>query len=229
MTQSILTVSIPSTLTSFLSQRKYTLTNFETASEKELCQVVSNGRYDALLLGDEYSLNVTLVEQLRRLGCKLPILGLHVGPRSVTWSHVCVEFLEAGGDNLIPYPCESEEVARCIELGIKHAIPPTYEVLRYQAGTDVLQIRPRRMQVILNDAEVPLTRSELEILIILARYKRTITIREIVERLYDVDFRDNWINNVRVFICRIRKEIGDQFLHTERGDGYVLLGRIHPK
>ena len=226
MTKSVLTVGIERTLLQFLVERGYAVTNYTQASKERLADTLAVSRYDALLIGAGANFKGVAAKHIRQHEHDLPLLRLLSGPRSLRWSRKCVIMLEAGVDNVLPDSSEPEEVLRCLEIAIEHAQPKGPEVLRFQIDNTTLEINLTRTSVRVNGACVILTLNEYQTLAIIAQGRQPLKKSKIIEALYQMEFRQEWLNNLAVFVCRIRKVIGPGFLKTNRGESYEMIGRV---
>jgi len=50
---------------------------------------------------------------------------------------------------------------------------------------------------------------------------RVVSRTELVEHVYEQDF-DRDSNTIEVFIARLRRKLGAEYIHTHRGQGYRL-------
>jgi two-component system, OmpR family, response regulator len=81
---------------------------------------------------------------------------------------------------------------------------------------------PRAGKVTLEGAEVKLTSHEFRVLSYLMHHReRVVSQGELIEHVYAQDF-DRDSNTVEVFIARLRRKLGSDFIETVRGLGYRM-------
>ncbi len=172
--------------------------------------------YDAIVLdlGLPVMDGVTVLEQWRRAGHKMPVLILTARDR---WSDKVAGF-DAGADDYVSKPFHMEEVlARIRALLRRSAGHATSEL---SCGPLMLDTKAARVTV--DGQAVKLTSLEFRLLSYLMHHKgRVVSRTELVEHLYDQDF-DRDSNTIEVFVGRLRKKLGVDLLRTVRGLGYCV-------
>jgi two-component system OmpR family response regulator len=172
--------------------------------------------YDAVILdlGLPIVDGVTVLEKWRREGRKMPVLILTARDR---WSDKVSGF-DAGADDYVAKPFHMEEVlARIRALLRRSAGHATSELV---CGPVRLDTRSARVTV--DGKAVKLTSLEFRLLSYLMHHQgRVVSRTELVEHLYDQDF-DRDSNTIEVFVGRLRKKLGADYIRTVRGLGYSL-------
>jgi len=85
-----------------------------------------------------------------------------------------------------------------------------------------LYIDPSGHQVQKSGENINLTAKEFSLLLVLAtQQNRVISASQILAQVWGLDEPES-IDRVHVYILRLRKKIGDEFIRTVRGVGYVL-------
>ena len=172
--------------------------------------------YDAVVLdlGLPVMDGVTVLEQWRRTGRKMPVLILTARDR---WSDKVAGF-DAGADDYVSKPFHMEEVlARIRALLRRSAGHATSELT---CGELMLDTKGARVTV--DGQAIKLTSLEFRLLSYLLHHKgRVVSRTELVEHLYDQDF-DRDSNTIEVFVGRLRKKLGVDMLRTVRGLGYCI-------
>jgi two-component system OmpR family response regulator len=172
--------------------------------------------YDAVILdlGLPVMDGVSVLKRWRRDGRKMPVLILTARDR---WSEKVAGF-DAGADDYVTKPFQMEEVLARIRALIRRAAG--HASAEMECGGLVINSGTGRVTV--NGAPVKLTAQEFRLLDYLMHHKGKIVSRtELTEHIYDQDFeRDS--NTIEVFVGRLRKKLGGEYIHTVRGLGYRL-------
>ena len=170
--------------------------------------------YDAVILdiGLPGMDGITILENWRKSDRNMPVLMLTARDR---WSDK-VAGIDAGADDYLAKPFHIEEVlARLRALIRRSAGHASSEIT---SGEVVLDTRTSK--VTYQGKPVKLTSHELRLLSYMLHHPGQIISRtELTEHLYDQDF-DKDSNTIEVFIGRLRKKIGADFIETVRGLGY---------
>jgi two-component system, OmpR family, response regulator NblR len=160
---------------------------------------------------------LTLVPQLRELGCMVPIL-LLMSHESIADRIVC---LESGADDYFLKPYHPAKFLQTIGLYLHSNVTPG-EQLRF--GDLVLDFVTHR--VARNDRTIELTVKEFELLRYLMSHPETeLTREQILENVWGYDFlgESNVIEvYVRYLRLKLEKDGGKRLIQTVRGVGYVL-------
>ncbi len=124
----------------------------------------------------------------------------------------------AGADDYLAKPFHIEEVlARLRALIRRSAGHASSELVNGNVVFDT-----RTSKVTLEGKPVKLTSHELRLLSYMLHHPGQIISRtELTEHLYDQDF-DKDSNTIEVFVGRLRKKLGADFIETVRGLGYRL-------
>ncbi len=157
---------------------------------------------------------VSVLKQWRRAGRKMPVLILTARDR---WSEKVAGF-DAGADDYVGKPFQMEEVLARIRALIRRAAGHASAEL--ECGALVINSGTGRVTV--DGAPVKLTAQEFRLLDYLIHHQGKIVSRtELTEHIYDQDF-DRESNTIEVFVGRLRKKLGADYIHTVRGLGYRL-------
>lgn len=172
--------------------------------------------YDAVVLdlGLPKIDGVTVLGRWRRAGRKFPVLILTARDR---WSEKVAGF-DAGADDYVVKPFQMEEVLARIRALIRRAAGHASAELECGA----LRIDSASGRVTVDGQPVKLTAQEFRLLDYLMHHQGKIVSRtELTEHIYDQDF-DRDSNTIEVFVGRLRKKLGADYIATVRGLGYRL-------
>lgn len=172
--------------------------------------------YDAVILdlGLPVIDGLTVLERWRRAGRTMPVLLLTARGR---WSEKVTGF-DAGADDYVTKPFQMEEVLARLRALIRRAAG--HASSEFTCGP--LTLDTSRGRVALDGAPVKLTAQEFRLLSYLMHHQGQVVSRtELTEHLYSQDF-DRDSNTIEVFVGRLRKKIGGDFIETVRGLGYRL-------
>jgi two-component system, OmpR family, response regulator len=172
--------------------------------------------YDAVVLdlGLPIIDGVTVLNRWRRAGRTMPVLILTARDR---WSEKVAGF-DAGADDYVTKPFQMEEVLARIRALIRRAAGHAAAELEC-AG---LRIHSSSGRVTVDGVPIKLTAQEFRLLDYLMHHQGKIVSRtELTEHIYDQDF-DRESNTIEVFVGRLRKKLGANYIATVRGLGYRL-------
>ncbi|MCH8137727.1 MAG: response regulator transcription factor [Alphaproteobacteria bacterium] len=172
--------------------------------------------YDAVILdlGLPVIDGLTVLERWRRAGRSMPVLLLTARGR---WSEKVTGF-DAGADDYVTKPFQMEEVLARLRALIRRAAGHASS----EISCGPLTLDTSRGRVALDGAPVKLTAQEFRLLSYLMHHQDQVVSRtELTEHLYSQDF-DRDSNTIEVFVGRLRKKIGGDFIETVRGLGYRL-------
>jgi two-component system response regulator MprA len=176
--------------------------------------------YDAVVL-DVMMPNLDGLDLCRRLrarGDRTPVLMLtarhEVGDR--------IDGLDAGADDYLVKPFDVGELFARVRALLRRGGPDEAEVVTVGS----LRIDPRARQVTRLGDELTLTKTEFELLALLATHAGQVLTRDLIlERVWGYDFATT-SNSLEVYIGYLRRktEAGgrSRMIHTVRGVGYVL-------
>lgn len=173
--------------------------------------------YDAIVLdiGLPEMDGITVLENWRREGRNTPVLILTARDR---WNDK-VSGIDAGADDYVTKPFHIEEVLARVRALIRRSAGHAASLI--ECGQ--LQLDTRTSKVTLEGSAVKLTSHELRLLSYFMHHQdRVLSRTELTEHLYDQDF-DRDSNTIEVFIGRLRKKLGGQYIETVRGLGYRLV------
>jgi two-component system OmpR family response regulator len=172
--------------------------------------------YDAVILdlGLPKIDGVTVLNRWRRAGRSMPVLILTARDR---WSEKVAGF-DAGADDYVGKPFQMEEVLARIRALIRRAAGHAKAELECGA----LRINSGTGRVTVDGVPIKLTAQEFRMLDYLMHHQGKIVSRtELVEHIYEQDF-DRESNTIEVFVGRLRKKLGANYITTVRGLGYRL-------
>jgi len=172
--------------------------------------------YDAVILdiGLPKMDGISVLEAWRRAGRAMPVLILTARDR---WSDK-VQGFDAGADDYVAKPFQMEEVLARLRALIRRAAGHASAVL--ECGS--LRVDTRGGRVTVAGATVKLTAQEFRLLSYLMHHQGKVVSRtELTEHIYGQDF-DRDSNTIEVFVGRLRRKLGADFIATVRGLGYRL-------
>ncbi|TCT40973.1 response regulator transcription factor [Martelella mediterranea] len=172
--------------------------------------------YDAVILdlGLPSLDGVTVLERWRAAGRNMPVLILTARDR---WSDK-VAGIDAGADDYVSKPFHIEEVLARIRALIRRAAG--HASARLHCGPIELDVKASRASI--EGQLLRLTSHEYRLLSYLMHHQGEVISRtELTEHLYDQDF-DRDSNTIEVFVGRLRKKIGAEWIETVRGLGYRM-------
>lgn len=179
----------------------------------------STESYDAVILdiGLPRMDGIRVVEKWRQDGHLMPILILTARDR---WSDKVLG-IDAGADDYVVKPFYLEEVMARLQALIRRASGHATSAL--SCGAVLLDTKTSR--VFVDGQLIKLTSHEFRLLSYLMHHcDKVVSRTELIEHLYDQDF-DRDSNTIEVFVRRLRKKLGVDFIETIRGMGYrVTLG-----
>jgi len=170
-------------------------------------------------LGLPYVDGLTICRTLRAQRDRTPILALtaraEVGDR--------VAGLDAGADDYLAKPFAVEELLARVRALLRRTAPDEAPLVLI-AGD--LSIDEERRQVHRGQSEIELTRTEFDLLALLARHVNIVLSHSrIYEEIWGVDFVED-SNNLAVYIGYLRRKLeqggATRLVHTVRGVGYTL-------
>lgn len=155
-----------------------------------------------------------VLERWRKAGHALPVLVLTARD---SWSDK-VAGIDAGADDYVTKPFHIAEVQARLRALIRRASGHASATL----VCGPLALDTRAAEVTLNGEPVRLTGHEFRVLAYLMHHQgRVVSRTELTEHIYDQDF-DRDSNTIEVFVGRLRRKIGTEFIQTVRGLGYRL-------
>ncbi|WP_180897658.1 response regulator transcription factor [Martelella soudanensis] len=172
--------------------------------------------YDAVILdiGLPQMDGVTVLDKWRQAGRTMPVLILTARDR---WSDK-VAGIDAGADDYVTKPFHIEEVMARIRALIRRAAG--HATATITCGPIELDVKASKATV--DGVILRLTSHEYRLLSYLMHHQGEVVSRtELTEHLYDQDF-DRDSNTIEVFVGRLRKKIGADWIETVRGLGYRM-------
>ena len=133
--------------------------------------------------------------------------------------------LRAGADDFVVKPYDVRELLARIEAITRrsHQQPPDAARLHLQEHGVEIEFGTR--QVLVDGESVDLTRTEFDIVAVLARYPAVVVPRErIIREVWNTEWR-SYARSLEVHVASIRRKIGKgALIETVRGVGYRLTG-----
>ncbi|WP_099865108.1 response regulator transcription factor [Pararhizobium haloflavum] len=172
--------------------------------------------YDAVVLdiGLPEMDGISVLERWRSDGRGMPVLILTARDR---WSDK-VAGIDAGADDYVAKPYHVEEVLARVRALIRRAAG--HASSEFQCGP--IRLDSKASKVSVDGQPLKLTSHEYRLLSYLMHHLGEVVSRtELVEHMYDQDF-DRDSNTIEVFVGRLRKKIGGDFIETVRGLGYRM-------
>ena len=172
--------------------------------------------YDAAVLdlGLPKMDGVRVLEKWRTSGKDMPVLILTARDR---WSEKVAGF-DAGADDYLNKPFVTEELLARLRALMRRAAGHASAAL--ECGD--LRVDTRAARASVNGEPIKLTAHEYRVLSYLMHHQgRVVPRTELVEHIYDQDF-DRDSNTIEVFVGRLRKKIGGDYIETVRGLGYRM-------
>ncbi len=182
--------------------------------------MVRSETYDLVLL-DVMMPHVDGIETCKRIrasGDTIPILML----TAKTAVDDRVEGLDAGADDYLTKPFALDELLARIRALLRRSMGDVSQVMRY----DDLVIDPGARTVMRGDDSIVLTKTEFDLLVLLARTPGIVLDRDtIYEEIWGIDFLTS-SNSLDVYVGYLRRKLeaddAPRLIHTVRGVGYVL-------
>ncbi len=178
--------------------------------------------YDAVVLdlGLPQLDGISVLERWRSAGHDMPVLILTARDR---WSEKVAGF-DAGADDYVAKPFQMEEVLARIRALLRRAAGHASSEL----SCGPLTLETRAARVSMEGNPVKLTSHEYRLLAYLMHHQdRVVSRGELIEHIYAQDF-DRDSNTIEVFVGRLRKKLGKNFIQTVRGLGYRLSAPSNP-
>ncbi|MCC7289713.1 response regulator transcription factor [bacterium] len=163
-----------------------------------------------------------LIREIRRYAENTFIIG--VSTKS-TWKEK-VEFLNAGGDDVLDYPFPMQELEARINSLLRRPKKNNQGILKVKN----VSINTDLKQVNVGAKPVPLRRREFALLEYMVKNKeRTITRAELLDHVWDYR-RSTGSNTVDVHVKRLRDKLMDKdLIETVHGFGYAMRDKKIPK
>jgi len=172
--------------------------------------------YDVLILdlGLPRIDGLTLLRRWREAGLSFPVLVLTARD---SWNEK-VRGIDSGADDYVAKPFQMEEVLARVRALIRRATGQLATEIR--CGGVIFDARTGR--VTRDGVAVRLTAHELRVFSYLMHQRgRVVSQSELTEHIYAQSF-DRDSNTVEVFVARLRRKLGADFIETVRGLGYRI-------
>jgi len=134
---------------------------------------------------------------------------------------------ESGTDDYITKPFSAKELLARVRAVLKRVKSETAGDMQTEIVCGTLRIHLARRRVVSGDAEVPLTRTEYNLLLQLASHKnKVLTHEELLTTVWGPEYRDD-IDYLRAYIRYLRRKLEDdpsnpRYILTSQGVGYML-------
>ena len=172
--------------------------------------------YDVIILdiGLPGQDGISVLKKWRAEGIDTPVLILTARDG---WSER-VDGLDAGADDYMTKPFNMSELAARVRAMLRRSTGQTNPL--FEKGDITFDTRSGR--VASNGIPIDLTSQEVAVLSYLIHNSgRLISRTELSEHIYSYD-GDRDSNTIAVFITRLRKKLGSDFIRTIRGRGYMI-------
>lgn len=157
---------------------------------------------------------ISILKDWRRQNISVPVLLLTARDG---WSDR-VDGLDAGADDYLTKPFHMPELSARVRAMLRRKTGMTNPM--FERGPICFDIR--RGVVMIDGMPVELTAQELAVLSYLVHHAgRLISRTELSEHIYEYD-GDRDSNTIAVFVTRLRKKLGHDFIETIRGRGYRI-------
>lgn len=157
---------------------------------------------------------ISVLKQWRQSGVDTPVLILTARDG---WSEK-VDGLDAGADDYMTKPFHMAELAARVRVLYRRKTGRTNPV--FKRGDVTIDLRTGR--TVRAGMIVELTQQEIAVLSYLVHHAgRMISRTELSEHIYEYD-GDRDSNTIAVFVARLRKKLGADFIETTRGRGYMV-------
>jgi two-component system OmpR family response regulator len=157
---------------------------------------------------------ISILKEWRSEGLDTPVLILTARDG---WTDR-VDGLDAGADDYITKPFHMPELAARVRAMLRRKSGRTNPLFE----KDGVAFDTRNAKVTLGGVPVDLTSQEVAVLSYLIHNAgRLISRTELSEHIYEYD-GDRDSNTIAVFITRLRKKLGPEFIQTIRGRGYMV-------
>jgi DNA-binding response OmpR family regulator len=151
---------------------------------------------------------------LRKCGYAVPVLALSAGGRVEDR----VKALDLGADDCLVKPFALEEFLARVRANLRPRAP----IAGGQLGTDTIRLDVLRREVSVGGRTVSLSTQEFYLLqAFLAHPGQVLSRQQLLASAWKMDF-DPHTNLIDVYVCYLRRKLGEQFIETVRGAGYRL-------
>jgi DNA-binding response OmpR family regulator len=190
---------------------------------------ISDNGIDGEFMGDEVAYDVIVLDlglpgrvgldvlkHWRQRDNRIPVIVLTARD---AW-HERVDGFKAGADDYLGKPFHVEELIVRIQALIhrSHDVPGN----KLQCGN--LDLDEDRQQVQIDSKDpIGLTGTEFRLLrYFMLNPGKILSKSRLIEHVYEEDFDKN-SNLIEVYVRRLREKLGKEYIHTQRGQGYVFM------
>ena len=157
---------------------------------------------------------LTILRKWREAGVIVPVLVLTA---RASW-HEKVQGIDGGADDYVAKPFKMEELLARLRALIRRASGQVTPQLCCRN----IALDPRLAKVTRDGVLIKLTSHEFRVLSYLMHHRdRVVSQSELTEHIYSQSF-DRDSNTIEVFIGRLRRKLGADFIETVRGLGYRI-------
>jgi len=157
---------------------------------------------------------ISVLKEWRRTGVETPVLILTARD---DWSDR-VDGLDAGADDYMSKPFNTPELCARVRAMIRRGTGNSSPTFQFGG----VEFDSRSSRTMLDGVPVVLTSQETAVLSYLFHNSgRLVSRTELSEHIYDYD-GDKDSNTIAVFVTRLRKKLGQDFIVTVRGGGYMI-------
>lgn len=200
----------------------------EAATAREGATLAGNRRVDLFLidLGLPDGDGVALIREIRGW-TRRPILVLSAR----TLEQQKVDALDAGADDFVSKPFGVAELHARIRVALRHAGPQASSGTTLVFGDVTIDLLARHVSR--SGAPVRLTATQWRLLEVLARHAgRVVSSRQLLREVWGPGHGEQG-HYLRIYVRQLRQKLEQdptqpQFLQTEMGVGYRLLGAVDP-
>ncbi|MBQ0832700.1 response regulator transcription factor [Marinobacter sp.] len=200
-----------------LEQAGYAVDHAATAHAAEVLFQSEAYRVAILDIGLPVTDGLTLLRKWRLENRQEPVLLLTARSK---WMER-VEGLRAGADDYLPKPFHFEELVARLEVIVRRSEGRVSSKISAYGFT--LNDETRSLECP-EGASYTLTATEYRLLrCFMARPGRVFSVEELIDELYNID-RSPTLNVIQVYITRLRKMVGKEYIRSLRGQGYYFSG-----
>lgn len=198
---------------------------------EELQDWLVGGRCDAIAINlASGSFGIYAARHLRAKKIDTPVVGISPGSADRSWPEERAIFLENGGDDLLRGPANPRELVATLHAMGRRFKGATVSIAEFTQGKAHLKVNLTTRSVLINGREPLLANSERELMLQFAAHPGRVLSKEVLmDNLYALRTDDPpEIKIIDVFICKLRKKIGEthpdaeKFIDTVWGQGYRL-------
>lgn len=199
-------------LKDYLENEKYEVSEAENG--KEALDKFFNGKFDLVVLDImiPFINGIEVLKEIRRFS-DVPVAFLTA--KSEEYDQL--EGFNTGADDYIVKPFSPRIFIAKINKLLERSGKLSNEIV-----IETLKILPSSREVFLNNSAVTFSPKEFELLITFIQNKNIVLTRErLLDKVWGYNY-DGDLRTVDTHVKRVRKKIGDRFIKTIRGSGYIF-------